>query len=439
MSAKNNEFLDAKNTQNTQTSHATWLNYLDDDTRAWLHGGDPIQVSLGIQFAFNVMRMNSERLLPAYLELYQTQTRLPEGRDVSPTTSHLRDGSSYQIGQDGEEYVLAMLREHLHKSIPCRINHIGKISKSGDIQVEALGMNIVVEVKNYKYPVSYDEVEKFVRDMQNKDSNAGVFISLTSPISKIPGPFNVRRENINGSMKTLVFVTSDSADLIIAAVQMAVESAETTRQLMYELYSREKVSEKAQAIENSVSALSSVCVDLNEGNDKINRILRKQYERIADSRSSLRSAVDSLRNELSQDVVITGGDGEETVNKILSRYEISETIRKNVSYVVLKMNSTPANNGPTWKLLKTKATHIPSKCSISFTKNKTEFIYNGVIDQQIMSDVWNNVSNRCRITSTEIAIEITDDSIDYMNRLMNKWPAIFGEKNSERVQLLNMV
>ena len=116
MSAKNTDFLDAtsgtipKLSSEPPPPQKPWLSYLDPETRLWLQEGDPVQVSLGVQFGCNVMRMNAERLLPAYLEYTQATTsdkNMPN--ETLPT-------SSYQIGQDGEEYVIGVLQKCMNES-----------------------------------------------------------------------------------------------------------------------------------------------------------------------------------------------------------------------------------------------------------------------------------------------------------------------------------
>lgn len=87
-----------------------------------------------------------------------------------------------------------MVATHISKHIPhCEIECTSKIAQQSDLHVTLFDENskpvkILVEIKNWKYPISRKEIMKFYRDMQTtKDIgvDAGLFISLTSGISGV--------------------------------------------------------------------------------------------------------------------------------------------------------------------------------------------------------------------------------------------------------------
>lgn len=55
------------------------------------------------------------------------------------------------------------------------MTHIGS---SGDFIVEFSNFSVLIEVKNYSSSVPKIEVDKFIRDVEVKDVNAGIFISI---------------------------------------------------------------------------------------------------------------------------------------------------------------------------------------------------------------------------------------------------------------------
>lgn len=81
------------------------------------------------------------------------------------------------------------------------VSFIGKYS---DIKayVTGYGGNILIEIKDWIVPIATDQVEKFWRDMEVRDSKYGIFISMRTNISKISGPLKI--DTRNG--RTAIFV-----------------------------------------------------------------------------------------------------------------------------------------------------------------------------------------------------------------------------------------
>jgi len=84
-------------------------------------------------------------------------------------------------GKSGEVIVESILRIAFPHA---NIIDVGKKSKSGDIMIEIDGFKILIEVKFYKRSVPTKEIDKFKRDLECKDYDAGIFISLFNGVCK---------------------------------------------------------------------------------------------------------------------------------------------------------------------------------------------------------------------------------------------------------------
>ena len=78
---------------------------------------------------------------------------------------------------------------------------------------------ILIEAKLYSYPVPTDEVDKFWNDLSgHPEFQAGMFISLTSDIARVPGPIQVEVHN----EKLGIFVVNKGTDQILHIVAWAL-------------------------------------------------------------------------------------------------------------------------------------------------------------------------------------------------------------------------
>lgn len=125
-------------------------------------------------------------------------------------------------GRDGEQRVHKILSEHFtHVSASAS-------SRDGDLTLHCGGAKIIVEVKN-RAAVSAAEVEKYARDLDISGAAGGVFVSLRSKISGIPGKFYTRYDTTAAGPAPSVFVTSDDPELIIGAVNTCIKMSALIR------------------------------------------------------------------------------------------------------------------------------------------------------------------------------------------------------------------
>lgn len=83
---------------------------------------------------------------------------------------------------------------------------VSKIGKYTDIVATTSGSKapVLIELKDYKSTVPFDEVAKFWRDMERRGIRHGVFISMRSKISKCSGCISIKTE----ASGTAVFVVN---------------------------------------------------------------------------------------------------------------------------------------------------------------------------------------------------------------------------------------
>lgn len=84
---------------------------------------------------------------------------------------------------------------------------VSAIGKYADIKATPAGLNrdVLIETKEYSSTVPTTEVEKFWRDMELRDTQYGIFVSMRTGIAKISGEINV----VSRGNRTAVFVVNE--------------------------------------------------------------------------------------------------------------------------------------------------------------------------------------------------------------------------------------
>lgn len=129
-------------------------------------------------------------------DLHETRLQMRENQVKS------QNMSSHAKGVDGQEWLL----NYLQSAFPDdSFKDCSKEKMSGDILMEpcqSAWAEMLIESKKYKSVVSGSEVQKFYRDMERTGKPLGLFISLTSSISRIKR-FEIRRGK-NGSIMLFI-------------------------------------------------------------------------------------------------------------------------------------------------------------------------------------------------------------------------------------------
>jgi len=182
-------------------------------------------------------------------------------------------------GKEGEVTVHQFLVLSLPKS---EIIDVSKDGGKGDLIIQDLSMNIMVEVKNYNScNIKTTEVNKFKKDMiNNKSIGGGIFISLHRGICNID---DWTMETVDG--RPVIFLTNASKDMEKIAI------AYNILKKMTEINIDWTVKEKLKMIEDYVKAHTK---QKNKIVKIIEKFSREMVKNIEDDEKKLISFIDSL-------------------------------------------------------------------------------------------------------------------------------------------------
>lgn len=96
--------------------------------------------------------------------------------------------SSHALGKIGEATVLEMINANVIPQFPySEVKNMTAVKHVGDFHVKVYGptgkpVNLMLDAKKYSAPVQLSEVEKLYSDLDSNESDAGLMISLDSPI-----------------------------------------------------------------------------------------------------------------------------------------------------------------------------------------------------------------------------------------------------------------
>ena len=142
------------------------------------------------KLAFTILNTNKKLFIKTNTELIETKT-----------SSHL--------GQMGEETIYNILKDKY------KIISDSKTFHSGDFIIEINGIQILIEIKNYKNSVPSHEVKKMYDDIRRQGTRAGLFISLNSDISNIKKHIHLETTVINGCDIPVIFVNTKDIGLYL--------------------------------------------------------------------------------------------------------------------------------------------------------------------------------------------------------------------------------
>lgn len=128
---------------------------LDNETRAWLAGAGPADFALALSLGARCLRAIPE------LSRQPADALWPPAR------------SSAERGAAGESEIYELLRR-AHGS---RVRDVSRRAHSGDLICDSRAGPVLVEVKHYTNTVPSAEVDKFLRDLRERDAAAGVILS----------------------------------------------------------------------------------------------------------------------------------------------------------------------------------------------------------------------------------------------------------------------
>lgn len=285
--------------------------------------------------------------------------------------------SSAEKGAVGEELVYNML------SRSRRVRDVSRRAHSGDMVIDSAAGPVYIEVKNYATTVPSAEVEKFLRDLLHRDAAAGVMLSLTSPIVGQRESIRVALEPrvSAGTLVPVVYASvarggSDatrlSPDVALAVVDMAVCLAETYPKGIRGLQGRSTALSYAIAAEQLAEGAASIRTELARVALDTSGAIAGLSERLIQLGREARELAKGQRSEI-EDVRETTSDAIGTfVAELREKYNIIPSNAVMISVVrAIESSFGGSISANKWRLLKTKANHESSGCSIAFLKGAT--------------------------------------------------------------------
>jgi hypothetical protein len=197
-------------------------------------------------------------------------------------------GGSTQKGQMGEKIVFDALQSHF------KIRDTSSIAKSGDFHIETMLGNVMVEVKNYSKPVGRAEVEKFHRDLsRNNDVQAGLFVSLYSPIVGVRERVYFETELIHGRKIPVMYIQDSTPEVIRLMVDVLIAHLKADRVKDHEI-----LTSKIEQLSDDIVSLSKARIQLGEVRLTLNKALDDLHLLIASAEINLTRTIDDIRKNI---------------------------------------------------------------------------------------------------------------------------------------------
>lgn len=264
-------------------------------------------------------------------------------------------------GQVGEQYVQEVLSRRYN------VRNNAKTARAGDMQLYIDDVKILVEVKNYTRTVPTAEVEKFTRDLSSGLYYGGLFVSLNTDI--VGGRNSLFYEQCGDTYLPVVYISSQSDDMILMAAQTVVNAVAAQRHSVRELYNRDFLAGEIRVLTEQLDALSRTHSAYLDTIDGVNSSLRKSATGIAIAESNLRRTVTNIRTELFD-------------QKIIKCDQIAEhlrtkgvTVSDELGFILSDICAGDSTPEGTWRTYKTKVVHLVTGISINFTKTRLDVTF----------------------------------------------------------------
>lgn len=175
---------------------------------------------------------------------------------------------------------------------------VSRIGKYSDILATTESKaNILIELKDYKNEVPSAEVDKFWRDMEVRDSNYGIFISMRSAISKCSSCINIKR-NMN---KTAIFIVNSDLNWKghLFAFYVIKKIVEIERLEKEELVNQD-IEKSIKLIHNTIEDIQKLSEDLEEINKIVDDIKTLSTNRL----NKITSTINVYKRKLDEKILL---------------------------------------------------------------------------------------------------------------------------------------
>lgn len=328
--------------------------------------------------------------------------------------------SSAERGARGEEEVYELLARSR------RVRDVSRRAHSGDLLCDSAAGPVYVEVKHYTCGVPAAEVEKFLRDLRERDAAAGVLLSLTSPIVGQRGAIAVVLEPrvSAGTLVPVVYAApvrgaADgrlSHDVALAAVDMAVCLAEVYPRGIRGLHGRDSALAYSVAADQLADGAAAVRTDLARLAGDLAGGAAALGERLVLLAREARELARGQRAE-AEEVREAAPDGAEAfVAQLSARYPVRAPAPI-LARVVRAVEETSLlagalGEGNRWRLLKSRVAHVHSGCALNFLKGATEVrVPFARLPAERIAAVVKAHPKKVRLADEEIALELDDTTV----------------------------
>jgi hypothetical protein len=197
-------------------------------------------------------------------------------------------------GEITVEAVFSSLEEHFMDDSFEDVSSIGKYT---DILATIAEINtpVLIEVKDYSGEIPTSQVEKFWRDIEVRDINYGVFISMRSKIAKCSGCINL----VHNLKRTAVFVVNSDLNwsghiFAFYVIKKLAELENLKKKDVKEI----DISSTITKINNSIAMITKISEDL----EKI-KIISESLKTTSEKRlDEITSIVRVYKNQLKEEI-----------------------------------------------------------------------------------------------------------------------------------------
>ena len=324
-------------------------------------------------------------------------------------------------GAHGEDEVFSLLSNQR------RVRDVSRTAHCGDLVCESRAGPVYVEVKHYANTVPSSEVDKFLRDLRERDAAAGVFISLTSPIVGQRSSIAIVLEPrvSTGTLVPVVYAapTRSSGDtklhpsIALAAVDMAVCLAEVYPRGLRGLHGRDTIAAYAVAADQLAEGAASVRSELSRMAGSISSDVSSLGERLVLLGREARELARGQRAELEDVRESEGATSDALATEFQSRYSIRASPANLIATIQGIENSAGVlagilGEGSQWRLLKARAIHTHTGCGFAFLKSATEVrAPHSRLPAERIAAIIKKFPKKVRIADGEFALELDDDTL----------------------------
>jgi hypothetical protein len=329
------------------------LQHARPETAGWVAGADAATVALALDLGARFVLVAGERLGAA-----------PVG--------------SAEKGARGEAEVYELVRRG-HGPV----RDVSHRAHGADFVCDTRAGPVLVEVKHYASSVPSSEVEKFLRDLREKDAAAGVFLSLTSPIvgRKMALEVVLEPRVATGTLVPVVYAAAVrdgrlAPEVVLAAVSVATYLAEVYPRGTAGLRGRDTMLAYAVAADQIAEGVASCRGDLEVLAQSLGADCAALAARLQALGRESRVLARAQRSEVEDFRDVDAGAPGEFLAALRLRYPVAAADRElgRVVDALSRRDDRPRvakTAAGEWRQLKTQMTHVPTGVVFSFTQSAT--------------------------------------------------------------------